>query len=122
MHRDFAEIRLDGQFSVFSFWMRFSTKKTTNDNKSYNKTNQDYKINFREKMAPLPGAEEGSAEKAEQKVSVHLPDIEAILNLNPKLYQSKSVPTQVGKKAKAHWKRNITKSQGCDQSSGCGTG
>ena len=56
------------------------------------------------------------------KVAVHLPDIEAILNLNPKLYESKSVPTQVGKKAKAHWKRNITKSQGCDQSSGCGTG
>jgi len=73
-------------------------------------------------MAPLPGAEEGAAPKAEQKVSVHLPDIEAILNLNPKLYESKSVPTQVGKKAKAHWKRNISKSQGCDQSSGCGTG
>ena len=32
------------------------------------------------------------------------------------------MPTQVGKKAKAHWKRNIPKSQGCDQSSGCGTG
>jgi len=68
-----------------------------------------------------PGAEEASSTGKEEKVSIHLPDIETILNLNPKLYSSKSVPTQVGKKVKAHWKRNIKKSQGCNQNDGCGT-
>ena len=72
-------------------------------------------------MAPLPGAE-NPAPVPKEKVSVHLPDIETILNLNPRLYNSaSSVPTQVGKKVKAHWKRNISKNKGCNQNDGCGS-
>lgn len=56
------------------------------------------------------------------KVSVDLPDIESVLNLNPQSYvRAKSVPTAVGRKVKAHWKRN-QKSQGCTQNDGCGKG
>lgn len=70
-------------------------------------------------MPPQQGAEPTSVP---EKVSVDIPDIESVLALNPKSYSgAKSIPTHKGQKAKAHWKRNIKKSQGCSQNDGCGS-
>ena len=70
-------------------------------------------------MPPQQGAEPASVP---EKVSVDIPDIESVLALNPKSYSgAKSIPTHKGQKAKAHWKRNIKKSQGCSQNDGCGS-
>ena len=63
-------------------------------------------------MPPGPQEGNGSAKNVSPYLTRDPPDIENLLQLNPRVTKhAKAVPTVVTKKNKKHWKRNADKTE-----------